>query len=269
LPVFGHPLTTDSAVAYASTQLDSAIKYAHDSTRFVVLARVTKGRALLDQGKYTEAAAVVAPVSTGDVYNADGYNFVYNDYPPGNWDPGNSNVAVGERKGINGMPFASARDPRIPTVVGGVSANDTTDTLYQEAKYTDNQSPMPLASGVEARLIEAEAALHANDGTWLTILNTLRSTAVSPALGALSDPGTPEARVDLLYHERAFWLYLTGRRLGDMRRLIKNYQRDPETVFPTGPYPGGGSYGSATSIPYILAGQQFSNPYITTGCATR
>jgi len=43
--------------------------------------------------------------------------------------------------------------------------------------------------------------------------------------------------VNLLFRERAFWMYLTGQRLGDMRRLIRNYGRHAENVYPTGLYP--------------------------------
>jgi len=44
-------------------------------------------------------------------------------------------------------------------------------------------------------------------------------------LAALTDPGTAEARVDLLFRERAFWFFLTGHRQGDLRRLIRQYGR--------------------------------------------
>jgi len=269
-PVFGGPMTTDSALLLANAILDSAVKYAHDTTRFVTLARVAKGRALLDQGKYTEAATVVGPVATDWVYQTNGpSNGIWQSMRPGRWSNGGYNYAVGDGDGYNSLHFVSEHDPRVPTVVGGRSAVNSTDTLYITTKYTSNTSPIVLASGIEARLIEAEAALHANDPSWLTILNTLRATQITPTLAPLTMPATDSAKVDLVYHERAFWLYLTGRRLGDLRRLIKNYGRNPETVFPTGPYPLGGTYGTATAIPFILAGNQLSNPHITTGCTIR
>jgi hypothetical protein len=117
-------------------------------------------------------------------------------------------------------------------------------------------------------LIEAEAALNAGDPSWFTTLNTLRATISMPAIQTM--PTTTKAQVDLLYRERAFWLYLTGRRLGDMRRLIRNYGRDPETVFPTGPYSSrGGNYGTATAIPFVQAVEQRANPRILSGCTIR
>lgn len=56
----------------------------------------------------------------------------------------------------------------------------------------------------------------------------------------------------------------------DLPRLIKYYGRTAESVFPTGVYPGGSgvTYGTAMSIPFVLADQQRYNPHITSGCQT-
>jgi len=269
--LFGGPLTTDSAIALASTQLDSAVKYVHDSVQIAALARVVKGRALLDQGRYAEAAAVVAPVATQDVYQTDGTtNTLWARMRPGVWSRNGINFAVGDREGGNGLPFVSAHDPRIPLVLGGARATQRSDTLYKTTKYTSSNSPVTLASGIEARLIEAEARIQAADTSWFGILNTLRTTAIVPAMSEITMMPTTQAdQIDLLYSERGFWLYATGRRLGDLRRLIRNYGRDPEMVFPTGAYPLGGTYGSATAIPFIFASQRQSNPNILSGCTLR
>ena len=103
-----------------------------------------------------------------------------------------------------------------------------------------------MADWIEARLFQAEAALQslpndtASQGTgWLGILNHLRETAISPALTDTTDVGSLDARVNLLFRERAFWLFLTGHRQGDMRRLIRQYQRDEGAVYPVGPYDAG------------------------------
>jgi len=144
------------------------------------------------------------------------------------------------------------------------------DSLYDQLKYSTTQIPIVVASGIEARLIEAEAVLNAGDPTWVDILNTLRATAISPAMPPIASvPATTAAQVDLLYSERAFWLYLTGRRLGDLRRLIRNYGRGAETVFPTGNYLLGGTYQGATAIPFVQTNEARYNPHITSGCAVR
>jgi starch-binding outer membrane protein, SusD/RagB family len=112
-------------------------------------------------------------------------------------------------------------------------------------------------------LIQAEAALPVHGGsgqTWLQILNALRTDGTQTGgvfnpgggnvagLAPLTDPGSDSARVSLLFRERAFWLFLTGHRQGDMRRLIRQYGRPTETVFPTGPYYLGGTYKTAVAF---------------------
>jgi hypothetical protein len=158
------------------------------------------------------------------------------------------------------------------------------------AKYASNGStPIIMASGVEARLIEAEALLQKNDPEWLVKLNDLRATctpgsACSPVLVSMSgvqplpqivDPGTKAAEVDTLFRERAAWLYLTGHRQGDMRRLIRQYPgRQPNTVYPIGPYPlypGGDlrytQYGSDITMPPPESERTVNPKY--SGCLTR
>ena len=134
---------------------------------------------------------------------------------------------------------------------------------------------MVVADWVEARLIQAEAALQAApDDTssqatgWLGIRNHLRETAITPALPDTTDPGSFDARVDLLFRERALWLFLTGHRLGDLRRLIRQYGRDQSTVFPVGPYDAGsGTFGTDVNAP-IPPDERKYNPRFT-GCMGR
>jgi len=127
-----------------------------------------------------------------------------------------------------------------------------------------------VADGIEARLIEAEAMLQNGDGPGMVnALNALRADAGNNGnfnLPALTDPGTTDGRVDLLFRERAFWLFATGHRLGDMRRLVRQYGRPANTVFPTGPYFKGGNYGTDVNLPVPFAEQ--NNPNFT-GCLNR
>jgi hypothetical protein len=121
---------------------------------------------------------------------------------------------------------------------------------------------MVLVSGIEARLIEAEAALRAgNAPAWLATLNTLRSSAIAPAMAPLTDPGTADGRINLLFSERAYWLFLAGHRLGDLRRLIRQYGRAANTLFPVGPYKFGGNFGEDFVVP-IDQSEFIYNPYL-------
>jgi hypothetical protein len=133
------------------------------------------------------------------------------------------------------------------------------------AALTGFDSPSTVASGAEARLIEAEAQLRNSDNAaFMQTINDLRAFQnLTPA----ADPGTPDTRVDLLFHERAFSLFATSHRLGDMRRLVRQYGRDPETVFPTGNYHKDGlKFG--TDVNWIVPAPERNNPKFT-GCLDR
>lgn len=268
-PIYSLPYTTDQALALAMTQIDSALADGTDSTTYLNVARILKGRAFLDLGQYASAAAAVADVPNDFVYATDpayGNQVVQASF---SWNVGFRPIAVGDSEGTNGLAFVSEHDSiRAPTVYKRNRYVNPSAPLYDQLKYTTVSVPTVLASGTEAQLMRAEAALQAdqNSSQWLDILNALRAPV---GLVNLADPGTFDARVNLIYHERAFWMYLTGRRLGDMRRLIRNYGRDPETVFPTGDYPNGGRYSNGTAIPFSFANESEFNPHITTGCTTR
>jgi len=69
-----------------------------------------------------------------------------------------------------------------------------------------------------------------------------------------------------MFRERAFWMFGTGHRLGDLRRLIRQYGRTAETIFPTGAYPKGGNYSTDVNIP--LSADEANNPHFA-GCTDR
>ncbi len=97
--------------------------------------------------------------------------------------------------------------------------------------FTTGDAPVPLATGTEARLIEAEAALAAANATdYLAKLNVPRAAFTGGTLAPLADPGTKAAREDLLFRERAFWMYFTAHRVGDLRRLVRQYGRAATSV---------------------------------------
>ena len=55
----------------------------------------------------------------------------------------------------------------------------------------------------------------------------------------------------MVYDERAYWLFLTGHRQGDLRRLVRVYGVPQNEVYPSGFFPLGGKqeYGTYTNIP--------------------
>jgi starch-binding outer membrane protein, SusD/RagB family len=66
---------------------------------------------------------------------------------------------------------------------------------------------------------------------------------------ALADPGTAAGRLNLLFREKAFWTFTRGQRLGDMRRLVRQYNRPANTVYPEGVHYRGGTYGTDVTLP--------------------
>ncbi len=172
-------------------------------------------------------------------------------------------------------------DTRVRYYLLSVGQDSKTPAYYQ-LKYPDYTAKVVLADGIEAQLIIAEAQLAAGNASWLATLNNLRTNAAlfnaapftnlgqsnGKPLPALTDPGSKSAQVDLLFHERAFWMFLTGHRLGDMRRLVWQYGRDAETVFPTGAYQGaaGGLIGKDVNFPIYV--DEANNPKAP-GCTDR
>ena len=79
---------------------------------------------------------------------------------------------------------------------------------------------------------------------------------------------------DLLFRERALALFLTGHRVGDLRRLTYQYGRATESVWPTGPYQDanpdkqGTNYGPDVNLP--IPQEETNNPQFSGGqCINR
>jgi hypothetical protein len=143
---------------------------------------------------------------------------------------------------------------------------DGTTPQFTLLKYPDAAASVVVADGIEARLIEAEAQLRSNNFSGMrTTLNDLRQGA-GLGLSNLPTPGSATEAQDQLFSERAFWLFATGHRLGDMRRLIRQYGRPAEAVFPTGDYIKGGSYGTDVNLP--IPRSENNNPN-SNGCLDR
>jgi hypothetical protein len=275
--------TTQQVYEDAIAKFDTAFALSSDSVDIQNLARIGKGRAYLALGRYADAAKAVDSVPDGFQYqlavpwgtasNISTYNLL------------NSYATVSDGEGRTGLPFISSDDPR---------TRDTATYLYQSAsirsqlyfplKYASalsngsGTSRVTLADWIEGRLIRAEAALQAGDpATWLMELNTLRRTAMvsgmtMPLPDTLTDPGdspADSARIALLFSERAYWLYLTGHRQGDLRRLVRQYGWDQADIYPIGDYfaNGLGVYGNDVTVP-IPSSSEKPNPLFH-GCLNR
>jgi hypothetical protein len=274
---YGMPQTTAQTLTRAVASIDSALALAAGAT-YVNLARVSKGRALLNQGNFAAAATAVNGVPTNFVYRLFHSNATArqrNGIHAGTFVAG-SRYTVGTREGGNGLDYLTTpADPRVPWTPSTRTGFDgTSRNLPQEQKYNNEASSVVLADGIEARLIEAEARLQggtqADRDAVFGLLNTLRATGITPGMPAIAGaaPTTQAAAVDLLFSERAKWLWLTGHRLGDMRRLIRQYGRAANTVFPVGPMTlrPGDTYG--TDVNFIVPVREKNNPNFS-GCIDR
>ena len=263
---YGQPLSTTEIFEAAIARFDSVITMAQtlQDDDLASLGRVGKGRALLNLGRFAEAAAAVAGVPTDFTFviqsstNSDRQkNGIWHYFT------NSASFSVADREAGVGLPYASDDDPRIrPEDTGGPGFDGETE-LVVALKYPDATTSTVLADGIEARLIEGEASLRS--GSASTMLATLDALRAGAGLDPLVDPGTQAGRVDLLFKERAYWLYLTAHRTGDQRRLVRQYGRSIASVYPSGPYFKGGSYGTDYVLP--VSADERNNPNFQ-GCAT-
>ena len=296
--VYGSPLSTAQMNDSAVVKFNEALSLNPSSN----LAKIGKARALLNNGQYAAAAAAVSAVPTSYVFLLEHSSNSGNENNPmaslmQNGRYGIANLEGGETStgtflrpdaanppmtapNAEGLPFRAAQDPRIPFEKNGSSGRCFTSSIlcWLNDNYPNYDADVPLASGVEARLIEAEAALQVGDtATFFKRLNDLRANTTSlltrlypnqkqtffangaPAtLAPVTDPASPlqtptqqfAARRALLFSERAFWLFNTGHRQGDLRRLVRQYGVPSNQAFPSGPFFRGGlTYGSDVAYP--------------------
>lgn len=260
--VYGTGLSTDSLQHYALAQFDSALSiFGQDTGVIAIAARMGRARAFLNLKEYDKAATEVANVPTDFRYDATYNSSVF--ASAGYFQPGAYVYStVADNEGLNGLNFVSAKDPRVKT--DKVSNINQIDIYQPHAWLASGSLSVPIESGINARLIEAEYLLSQGKVTeWLAKLNALRTTCASavgcatPAptgdggvagLPPLTDPGTAASRLRLLFSERGFWLFGTGHRQGDLRRLVRQYNIPQSQVYPTGAYIEGTLYGIYTNI---------------------
>jgi hypothetical protein len=278
---YGTPLPTttaafERALDHAEDGLALSFGTTADDLRVQRALKLVRGRILLNLNRLDEAATAVAGVPTN-------YRYTMRHSETTNlnafWSFNNNarRYSVGNNEGTNGMNFATAGDPRVPVCVGndavcraiGVtrSVRDDLGTPFHVQRiWPTRTDSVAIINGVEARLIEAEAQLRAaNPDSALAILNAARTTVTG--LAPLTAAATDSARVQQLFRERAFWLFGRGHRVGDLRRLIRQYQRAANTVFPTGTWHKGGNYGTDVNMPIPQA--ELNNPNVEQSCLRR
>ena len=250
----GPEIDSQAIFAQAEEKFDIAIAAAQAAgdDDALHLAYVGRARARLDQGDIAGAAADAALVPPDFVWNATyssdasrRNNRVYQQNYNG------QSVSVAEA-------YRSLGDPRVVVVDAGETGSDNRTPLFLQTKYLDYDSPIPVASGDEAQLILAEAALEGGDRPAAeAIFNDLRARAGADPLSAadlaLSD-------TELLAQERARELFLEGQHLYDVRRLSLPLVPAAGTPYST-VYNKGGDYGTQTCMP-LPDVERYNNPNI-------
>lgn len=280
---YGQPLTTAQIYAIAladfrraATLAQGAITAANDAGDaataaeaqiYLNAAEVGIGRVLLDQANYAGAAAAVASVPANFTYQME---FSINTVKQNNGirffgAPGGFLLSVSDVEGVNGLQFTDTTTNANPTVDPRVPVQNTQQfgfngisfPFMNQIKYPQASSNVDVADGIEAKLILAEAALKTLSFTAEKAnLDSARAQFQPPTfapvgpipLDSINGNHALDPRLQF-FRERAFDLFLTGHRLSDLRRLVRQYGFNQAQVFPTGALPGGGTYGSDVNFP--------------------
>ena len=181
-----------------------------DSLKYFSL--VGRARAKQDRGDLAGARADAVQVPAAFVWNATESNtntrrqnkvFTEN-------GQGTPSSSVGAR--FRAPTYAN--DPRIKATNTGKFSNSTNVPLWLQGKYTAIASPIPIATGLEAQLIVAEADITTNRSNTLAIIAAMRAAGGQPAYTGT----TPAEDLAEVIDQRRRALFLTGTAFGDIIR---------------------------------------------------
>jgi starch-binding outer membrane protein, SusD/RagB family len=248
----GPELSPAQLFQLAEARFTTAIAAAQASSNTTALnaALVGRARARHRQNKLALAAADAALVPDNFVFNAT----FSNDSPRrqnGVWTRNYRDQNFTIDPSYRNLTFNGQPDPRVALVnTGKLAAGDGRTPLWQEAKYPAIDSPIPIATWREARLIQAEAA---GGQTAVNLINALHAR-VGMANFSSSDPA---AITSQLMYERKVELFLESHSLGDLRQYNLPLTPVPGVVFKD----GSGTYASQRCFP-LPDIERLNNPNI-------
>jgi starch-binding outer membrane protein, SusD/RagB family len=272
---YGTPMTTQAAFERALQHTQDGLALISGTTandqRVRSALNLVRGRILINLNRPADAATAISAVPSGFQY-VNRHSPTTFDNAIWWWNNSQRRYSVSNNEGQNGLNFATANDPRVPvcaTVSNNASAclgvtagrEDGSRPLHLQRLWPTRDAPVTLLSGIDARMIEAEAQLRANNPAgMIATLNAARATVTG--LAPLTDPETEVGRRNLLFRERAFWQFGRGHRFGDLRRLVRQYNQPANSVWPTGDWhKAGGTYGGDVTIPVPFA--ESNNPNLS------
>lgn len=264
----GPPLTSDDMFRRGLTLFDQAITTAQASgtsaaaTDIVNMARVGAARAALKLGDGTRARGYASQVPAN--------------YEKWAWYSANSvrennilNVPAGNTGSWMSMgpTFQAWADPRAPrtsrTTIRGLNANPIfppqRPVMYSgwvgTAAALENtiipDTDIRFATGLEARYVVAEVDGASAPAT-LALVNERRAVGGKPPVNFTGGELMSELRT-----QRAIDFYLTGQRLGDLRRYKARLNLD---LFPTGKFPVTNDQYSTATCFVIPLSEKNANP---------
>ena len=213
----GAPMTPTQTLDSAIVRFQRAIAVATangtpEAVSMANAARVGLARAYLNQGKKADAITAAASVPAGFVFNA-----IYSDDASNRGRLGNGIFgfsAGGGRESLVVGPewraIADAGDTRISYIDAGRLAQDGELRFYSQRKFPAYNSPIRLASKLEADYIAAEAGTMAQQ---LALINARRPASQGPF--ASTDPAAVLAE---LMRQKSIDFWLEGQRMGDWLR---------------------------------------------------
>lgn len=279
------PVVTPSQAAEAAIEKFQAARAAALNGELVdieLAATVGEARALVWLNRLSEAAETVAEVPTDFVFFAeysDNNDLQWNEVFGFSW--GRSpftlrwtvgNGGAGNRHNERWPYFEEwVQQGLLVDNPAGFRAVEIGVPVALELLYDVSNRPITLASGWEARLIQAEALLRAGnvDGAESLVNDLLSDPSVNPMrrvnpavpTGAFNpvsfnrDPGNDLAQ---LARARAAGLWLTGERQATLRRFA---ERDGVDLYPSG------TQGDDTSFP-IVQQEIDNNPNVNAACSS-
>ena len=201
-----------AALTAAESRFAEAITLATTAgnTDILNLARVGMARTKMDLKKWGEAASFAEQVAAGYSKNVD-----RGQESARRW---NKLWRLAEQTGAYTVATAyrDMNDPRVLVADAGRGSFNAEVRLWVTKKYTGLNSPMRLASKIEADLIRAEAlAQQGQVGPAMTIINARRAEV---GLGALNAATQAEAITHILEERRKELSFEGGHRLNDLLR---------------------------------------------------
>lgn len=212
-----------------------------DEQDLLNLARVGKGRALLDLGRVSEAAAAVASVPEGFSFELafsgvsnETWNLQFRD------NQQNEDLGVGDLY-LN-MAFAGVPDPRVQVVNTGRDVTGYGIPFWHQRKYQSLDDPVRLASWEEAALITAEAAVA--EGRLQEAVAIINELHANVGLPMFASADAAEIMDQIVYERRAEF-FLESHHLMDIKRYDLPLYPEPGVPF----FVGGLVYGDRTCLP--------------------